>query len=267
MEGVGGDERRGRCLETDPTREQEEELMGTRVETMTTIRMLAVPALCALLAAPACTRGSGDVVERSIPVDAFSRIVVDGSFTVDVELGGDPAVTLEVDDNVLKELDVRVVDDTLRIGLDSANVVDATLLAHVTAQALTSVSANGAAHVRLAGPISAGDVELHLTGGSTLAASFDADRVELGASGAANATLSGTAVTVAIVGSGASSIDAEDLDAVDVGVRLSGGSRATISASGSISAEVSGGSALPYRGSPTFALREVSGGSSIEGLT
>jgi hypothetical protein len=83
-------------------------------------------------------------------------------------------------------------------------------------------------------------------------------------SGASNAKLSGSAGRLEVTQSGASQLDAVDLDVSDLAIDLSGASTADVSVTGTISAGVSGASSLRYRGSPTFARREVSGASSIE---
>ncbi len=219
-----------------------------------------------LVVAAACTSGSGRIVERSVSVGSFSKIEVSGGFRVDVTFGQDEAVRIEADDNVIDEIDTRVDGDTLRIGLRQTNLVDAALLAHVTARAVTGVTGNGASHVTFNGEESVDAFALDLSAASSFDGTLDAGRADIGASGAGNAVVSGSATSLAIEASGASSIDAEHLEAVDLEVSLSGASHASVTATESISADVSGVSSLQYGGSATFTQQDVSGGSSIQRL-
>jgi putative autotransporter adhesin-like protein len=64
--------------------------------------------------------------------------------------------------------------------------------------------------------------------------------------------------------SGASQLDAEQLQIGDLTVGLSGASTATVSVTDTISAQLSGVSNLAYQGTPRFTRKDVSGGSTIE---
>lgn len=227
--------------------------------------------LAALLAAgctgldePAIT-GSGKIVASPVPVPSFSRLEVGGTFHVTATIGGANSVTLHVDENLLDLVDVHVSGDTLHIGTKSgANLHGSNLSADATAPELTGVEVSGAAKVKLTGDTDAASLDLSASGAGQLTGDINAQHVRLELSGASHATLSGTVGALALEANGASDLQGQDLRVSELTVELSGASSALVTVSGSISAEVSGASALRYLGSPTFTKKDVSGGSSIE---
>jgi len=211
--------------------------------------------------------GSGNVTSTPVPVPAsgFSGLEVSNAFDVTVSFGDEESVTLRVDDNVGGHLDVGVSEGTLHLGLESGTSVrDATLHADVTARSLSRIDVSGASAVHLSDALTVTKVEAVVSGAGRLdgTASIDVANVEL--SGASNARLAGSAQRLQVKESGASKLDAEQLQVSDLIIDLSGSSTAAVSVTDMVSAGVSGASSLRYRGSPTFTRREVSGGSSIE---
>jgi hypothetical protein len=222
------------------------------------------------LIAAGCNRsvsGSGTVTSTPIqgPASGFSRLEVSSSFDVTVSFGDQENVTLRVDDNVVGHLDVGVSDGTLHVGLESGTSVrDATLHADVTARTLSSIDMSGASQVHLSDVLTGERVEVVVSGAGRLDGTAHVDLAKLELSGGSNAKLSGSAGRLEVTESGASQLDAVDLDVSDLAIDLSGASTADVSVTETISAGVSGASSLRYRGSPTFTRREVSGGSSIK---
>ncbi len=222
-----------------------------------------------LLGAAACSRigGSGNVVTKSIPVSSFSRLQVGSAFEVTVSFGDQDALTLHVDDNLTGHVDAGVSGGTLHIGLKPrTSVHDATLKADVTARSLTSIELSGAAHVHLSNEPSGRSIKVTASGASGLDGSLRMDEVDLSLSGASNAMLSGIVARLVVSGSGASQLEALELQSTDLEISLSGASEATVSASGTISAVVSGASTLRYKGSPRFTKKDVSGASDIDSV-
>jgi hypothetical protein len=219
---------------------------------------------CTGLDEPAIT-GSGKIVASPVPVPSFSRLEVGGAFHVTATIGAANSVTLHVDENLLDLVDVHVSGGTLHIGTKSgANLHDANLSADATAPELTGVEVSGAGQVQLTGDTDAASLDLSVSGAGRLTGSIGAQHVRLELSGASHATLSGTVGALVLEAGGASDLQGEDLQVTELTVELSGASSASVTVSGSISAEVSGASALRYFGSPTFTKKDVSGGSSIE---
>ena len=160
----------------------------------------------------------------------FSKVVVDGGFSVAIEYGDRPEVSVTVDDNLVKEhLKVELDGDTLHLGLAPLwRYHDVTLRARVVIPRLTGLDASGASTVVVAkfgsgDPLllkSSGASEVHLAlrrvGVVTLDVS-GAGHVDGGArmeelagsvSGAGAIALTGAAQTLKLDASGGSTLRA-----------------------------------------------------------
>lgn len=97
---------------------------------------------------------------------------------------------------------------------------------------------------------------MEYTGTSTIA--------NISISGATNVKLKGSATTASFEASGASQLDAEYFIVRDVEIEASGVSNIRTNVTGTISAEISGGSVLRYAGNPTMKNIETSSQASIQ---
>jgi hypothetical protein len=236
---------------------------------MRAARVLLVASLSVVVAAASasCTgervRGSGKVVTKDVAVASFTRLQVSWGFAVTVAVG-QPSLKLRIDDNLDRYLDVGVEGDTLRIGLQRvSSVSDATLQATVTAPSLAQVQGSGSSRVQLQDRLAVDELRVELSGASRLDGPVDLTSATAALSGASQLELSGRAGSVNASASGASHLVLQQLQVDALEVSLSGASNAEVSVRRTISASLSGASSLRYRGSPTLARQDVSGGSSV----
>jgi putative autotransporter adhesin-like protein len=209
--------------------------------------------------------GSANVVTTPVAVSAFSTLSVGDAFNVDVSLGAQPALTLEVDDNVMSHVDAGVSNGTLHIGLKPGiSVQNATLRAQVTAVGLAAVELSGAAHAHLQDPFGGQSLGVRLSGASGFDGTMQGQAVDAGLSGASELILAGTLQTLKVQASGSSQVNGGKLSVHGLTVDISGASLAIVMVSDTISASVSGASRLQYGGNPTFTRKDVSGDSTIE---
>lgn len=119
---------------------------------------------------------------------------------------------------------------------------------------LHNIHISGASSVHLSEPITSKNVEMHLSGASTLYATLHSNAVEAHISGSSHAFLSGEAETMKAYISGASALHSEmqnsqyTFDVTRFSGHLSGSSVAYIHCDGLIEAELSGASILFYSG-------------------
>jgi hypothetical protein len=237
------------------------------------LRALRVPlALVAVaLLATACVgpgiRGSGRIVDEEVRVGAFDRIDVGSSFRVQVSVGERDALTLHVDDNLRDRVEYGVSGGVLRLRLKPRTTVRrATLRAEVFVRSLREVRASGASSVQLDSELRGDALVVGLSGASEVRGRASVGSLRTETSGASMVWLTGRADGLTIRASGASNLDLEQLAAERLDADLSGASKATVSVTGTISADLSGASNLRYKGNPRFERQQTSGGSSIEAI-
>ncbi len=208
--------------------------------------------------------GSGQVVSRDIPVASFSKLEVSSAFVVAVSFGSSETATVRADDNVIDDLGVEVSGDTLHVAVRSGvSVRNVTLEADVTARSLDEIEGSGAARITLGEPLSGEQLDLTLSGASTVTGELTASHAKVELSGAASADLAGSVSGLEVTTSGASRLSGPDLAVGELTIDLSGASQAAVTVTGSISAVATGASSLRYAGTPTIERQEVSGGSQI----
>ena len=224
-------------------------------------RILVVGMLIVLLAACTSVTGSGNLVTRQFDLDGFSRIDAGHGAQVEVTLGDDFSVDVDVDDNVESMLDIYVSGDTLHIGLDVDSQVNVTFRVKVTMPELTGVTLNGGSSLQ--GELSGGDLAVSLNGGSSLEGELSGGNLTVNINGGSRATLTGTAGRVTIDVNGGSRAMLGDLAAGDVNLSANGGSHVEVNSSGTVTGSANGGASVTVAGSPASVNVETNGGASV----
>ncbi|MDI7274484.1 MAG: head GIN domain-containing protein [Anaerolineae bacterium] len=238
--------------------------MGRTARLFVLIGALLLAGCCPARFGTRALTGSGRLVDRDLDLSGFSRIEAGTAFQLDISRADSFSVTITADDNVIDDVEVGTADGTLRLRLrPGASVIRATLRARITMPGLRALSLSGAAGATLTGFSSDESLDLDVSGASDLRGDARAGDTRLTISGAGQVDLDGGGRSLSIQGSGASSADLLEYPVGDADVRLSGGSRALVNASGTLDADLSGGSSLEYAGNPTLRRVETSGGSTI----
>ena len=187
------------------------------------------------------SQGSGVAAAEPRTVDEFDRIHAEGASTIEVEVRDGLARTVEVrtDDNLLAAVRTDVIGRVLQISPDAG------------------FTPSGDLHVRVTAPSLSG---IHLEGANKLTLTIDSrTSIDLRSEGAARIRASGRADAVTVRGEGASSVDARDLIARSVDVRIEGAGRATVHATERLKARIEGAGVVRYAGNPSSVDREVEG--------
>ncbi len=189
--------------------------------------------------------GSGHLQTQQENVTGFAIIDVSSGFRVQITRADAFSVRITADDNVLPYVQVTKNGETLSIGLTPGTSIQTTTLkAEITMPDLSELRFSGGVTGTATGFESSHDFRTEMSGGSKLMAE-------------------GKAANLVVSCSGGSELDLSDFPVSNADVDLSGGSQATINLSGTLNANISGGSRLFYLGNPTLGNINTSGGSSI----
>lgn len=217
---------------------------------------------------PDLDKDNGPAVSRTFPLaDSYRILEVSHAFDVTMcDTVSVPVVTL--DSSLFDNLVFSVENRTLKIGFKPGsynNIQVAHVLLPYNEQ-LRKVELSGASHFTsnhplgndlaklelsgasaFNGDLAAGKVEIELCGASEYSGSLNAGNVDLDFSGASTATITGTCSNMLEIDlSGASHLDARDLDAVHVKGELSGASSANVLCCESLRMDLGGASHLTY---------------------
>lgn len=188
-------------------------------------------------------RGSGSVEIDNRDVEEFEEIEISGAYEVDITVGEERSVEISGDDNLLKYIDTYVRGNTLIVESRKELRPRHGILVKITTPELEVLSLSGASDIFIEG--------------------LDEGRFYIDMSGACSVEAEGIVGTFKLELSGAGSVDARHLRAEDVTVDLSGASSASVYASNSLDASISGVGSVDYYGNPEYVDTDISGIGSI----
>lgn len=204
---------------------------------------------------------------QAVSVDPFTKIEAgDGSRIVFVQ-GETFSVVIEGEKRSVEDISATVEEDTLIIKKSEEDL--SCIFCHtpspeitVTAPAISTIAIERGS--RIAGSVSAENLEVILKNASRADLDIQAATFTLSLENASRAILSGTSTNASYTLKNASSIEAEDLHAEQVSISAENGSDAEIHAAASLNAEADNASSITYHGEPEVTRKE-SNGSKIEG--
>lgn len=227
--------------------------------------------------------GSGNLKTESFNFSDFTGVEVGSAFEVEVVQSGSYSVSITADDNLFDYIQVSKEGTTLKIRLKMAQYIATTTRAEITMPQLRSLELSGATRGTVSGfsstenlgmevsgassldlmEMSAGDVELEISGASRVNGDIAAGDADFDVSGASNVQLQGSANDIIVDASGASSAELAAFPVHNANVILSGASNGTVNLDGRLDADLSGASRLSYIGQPTMGTINTSGGSTL----
>ena len=232
--------------------------------------ILMTAIIIALIALTGCNvslntiTGSGNVVEQEYDFIDFEEVEISHAFTATINQGVPFSVVVRVDDNLVEHLEVTQEGSRVKIGMEQGTMVTrGTMEVEITMPTITTLNGSGASEVQLNSFSDGDNLAAEFSGASTLHGDLAMIDLELEASGASNIFLAGTAGNVRAVASGASTIDLDELSAVDAQVEASGASTVTVNLDGILDANASGASNVYYLGNPEMGNIDTSGGSNV----
>jgi hypothetical protein len=187
-------------------------------------------------------RGSGVTRSETREVGAFSRIHVEGSGSLDIDVKpGNRGGTVEIsgDDNLLPVYRTEVVAGVLEVS-------------H-----LGSISPSSRLRIRVAMPALDG---IHVEGANRVDLSIDSAKpLELHLEGAGRVRASGKVGPLTIHSEGAGAVDASELVAPEVDVTIEGAGKARVHATDTLKGRIEGAGTIAYAGNPKTVEKDIQG--------
>lgn len=217
-----------------------------------------------LLAFTACNqligeRGNEERVTKEITIESFEKIEVSGAFEIKLTPSESNVVIIEVDENLLRYIDIAVRGNRLFIDTDRRLNSRKGIKIEVPVKELRGISSSGASDIESSEPISSSEINIEVSGAGKLDLKLDVKLVTLELSGATLVYLEGVAERLEVDMSGAGSLAAEGFEVQDCTVDISGVGHVLVNVSGSLDAQVSGLGKVEYLGEPQSVKGDVSG--------
>lgn len=192
-------------------------------------------------------RGSGTPATEVRELAPFEQIDLGGAFdlVVHVQPGVTQKLEITADDNILPEVQTRVVGNELDVEFEGDHWVrpKTPIVVEIWVPSLASIDASGAVDIDVEGVFG--------------------DKFVLDMSGASDTTVRGTVGRFEVDISGAGDLDARQLVAKQVVLELSGAGEAAVSATDALDVDISGAGSVTYFGDPATLNQDISGAGSI----
>ena len=205
-------------------------------------------------------KGSGNIVSEKRQTASFKSIKVSGDFEVIIKKGDREEVVIEADDNLINNIETKVVNGQLRIRTTDHNLRNAHFKATVTAPYINDIRASASARVTTDNMDSPDAIELHASSAATITAEVDAPVVTGQSSSGAELILSGRTKNFKGSVSSGAEIKANNLLSETSVIKASSGASASVHASVSLNASASSGASISYTGGANVKKTASSGG-------
>jgi hypothetical protein len=207
------------------------------------------------------------VSEESRDVSGFTGISSGGSFKVYVVFGQKESLRLEGNEDILKEIETRVENGTLRIGFKKtvncsfwrSGINIGRINVYVTAVKLNSLTCSGSGDIEVKGAVKSASIQTTVSGSGSISLQVSSDSYVASISGSGHITATGTTKAANIQVSGSGNFRGRDLRTESSNVRVSGSGNIDIMADNAITATVSGSGNIRYGGNATMITTTKSG--------
>ncbi len=197
--------------------------------------------------------GNKNVITQEREVSAFIGIDAGGSLDVYLQVGEVYSVKVETDENFQDKVITVVNNDILEI--KSKGIKNPTKLnAYITLPELTFLKAGGATNVTGDSLFEADEMEIIVSGATSVKMNVDVEYLESYTSGAADLTLSGRAGVHKVSVSGAGSLKANSLVSEKATYSVSGAGDAFLNVTGELDGTTSGAADVRYVGDPVTSV-------------
>lgn len=195
--------------------------------------------------------GNGNVVEDTRDVEGFSGVHVSSGIDVLLSEGNRFEVVVEADENLQEYIETELRGTMLVVGTDNVNIRRARARrVHVTLPRLEELKISSAGDCQGQTPFSCDDLRISISSAGDLNLKVEADRIDLDISSSGDAKISGKASMLDASLSSAGDLDAWDLEAGVVNVKVSSAGDARVFATEEISMDASSAGNIYYRGDP-----------------
>jgi hypothetical protein len=233
-------------------------------------------AILLLILSSACAQNPKKMVFDGAAEDrnlsGFTTINLSSAFDVYISQGNQDAVAVSAsDESAKKRIKTYVSGGVLYIAFDAkgwswASWKNNKLKAYVTVKHLEKLAVSGACNVSFVDAITSDRLFVSISGASDIKGPVKVNSLKVGASGASNISLSGTAKETDFNISGACSIKSLDLVTDNCAVVASGASSIRLTINQSLKSNISGASDIRYKGAVSRFDTKSSGASSIKPL-
>lgn len=210
-----------------------------------------------------CTKGAGPVVEQELILPPFHSLGFSGSGQVFITQGDEQSVIVNGQRDVIDLIRLNVAGGHWEVAFSECVNYDQLAL-HITLPEITRLALSGSGDIQTVNPISAGRLDLSISGSGRIFAGVEAEWVEGRISGSGNISLTGTTdkSNFKLIGSG--SVKAFGMAQQTCSIAISGSGSAEVTVTDELDVSISGSGNVFYKGNPDLNLSISGSGKAID---
>jgi len=207
--------------------------------------------------------GSGDVVTETRQVRDFKAVSISGGFEVEIRKGNSFKVSVEADDNIIKDIETTVENNQLKIRMENGvSYRNVHMKIFITAPGLEKISSAASADIDMVDEMTSDNkITINASSGSSIKGAVNAPDINVDASSGSEINLAGRTKNLDVQVSSGASVNAFELLSENTMAQTSSGASADVHASVKLDAKASSGGSVNYRGAANAIQKESSGGS------
>jgi ribosomal protein L31 len=217
----------------------------------------------AVLAFPISKLSKSSKVEKNIK--GFDGIATSNGIDVILTMGNDEKIVVETTDKTQPFVVIKKEKNTLVIKFDDKQGYKEMddVKVYITAKTIVKLSASGGAHIKVTNTIETPDLSIAISGGGGYNGAIKTSNLNLAQSGGGNASITGSAKNFKLASTGGSTTKGYEFVVDRLTCNMSGGGSVYATVNSDITASISGGSHVFYKGKGKILSEALSGGSVI----
>ena len=222
-------------------------MKNTRVFLMAAILGIAS---CALTSCMDCINGKGEVKSHTVPLESFTGIRLDGDADVFLVSDSSKVITVEAQDNIASNIEMKVRSGILRIGYRDCVSMHEPVKIYIPVKIIEDLSINGSGNIETRGKISAGTLNLKINGSGNLKINLTAETIFSEVNGSGSIFLGGSAKRHKTQINGSGNLEAEDLPTEKTEITVNGSGSCKVFAISKLEVIIRGSGDVGYKGAP-----------------
>ena len=208
------------------------------------------------------TQGSGNIITGEREVSEFNKVHLKGSGNVFLSLGEKQSLIIKTDDNIMPLIETYVSGKKLTISNGKHHLRPTVFEVFITVNNLEDVAISGSGNVSGKDRFVADAFYAEISGSGDMDLEVETGRLEAKISGSGSIRLAGKAEDYTVSISGSGEVNAFEVQAKNVSVKISGSGDCRVNVSESLDVKISGSGDVYYKGRPQINTK-ISGSGSL----
>ena len=213
-------------------------------------------------------KGSGNIVSKEISISDYAEIEVGSAAEIVYEQKTirEPYLQINVDDNILPLLDIRIDDNRLIIRTkDNSNISPSKFRVYTNSSSIERVKLAGSGEIHLKGEVNSKKLNIELSGsGDVIADSLYCDKFDMSVAGSGTVRLKGASNESKFSVAGSGDIRGYNFTVDNLVTNIAGSGDIQITVGSSLKASIAGSGTLKYQGNPEEVDTKVVGAGEIK---